>query len=457
MLKPNLMQPRFISNFDQAFVIFSDIEMGSGGPYDDFPNSDFLGELLLSYLDGPYGNKPINFIFNGDTFDLLKTPYLGEYPRHINTDVAISKMSSIVAAHPKFFEAVRKISTHRSGNKHVYFVVGNHDMELLFPEVRDLITSLSGNAEHVHFPGFELDFGSIHIEHGSQLDPLFYVDETKPFVDYKGEKLLNISWASVALLDVIIPMQPILYHHDRLKPKKKVLEIFPEIKELLMGSMWQYYTRGFFKNYIFTDDPIKKVNWTMLKEIVSRFAYTEVDVQLEDEFAKKVLDENKYEVFISGHVHEMLYKSSDSGRVIKTGCFRDEFLIEDEHNANIPLLKNYIELFTHEGRLSGVEFKELLGPPRPEGTFLKDPSSILPLVREKLPDKDVQASEHDNQKEQERLEAKESRWDKALDVMRQRFSLSNSKEEEKKDESDEKKADEPNPDDSKQAAEPQKE
>ena len=236
--------------FDRIAVVFSDIEMGAGGEVDDFPHSAFLGRLLTSYLEGPHADARIDFVFNGDTFDLLKTQYAGGYPHHITEDVAMAKMSSVAAAHPAFFEAIRGILGHKSGNKRAHFVVGNHDMEILFPGIQRLIRSLCGDVEHVRFPGFELGLGPVHIEHGSQSDPLFRVDPEKPFIDHKGKRFLNISWASIALLDVIIPLPDFLRFFDQLKPRTLAMNMVPEAKELIMSLVWQYWTKDFWRDFL---------------------------------------------------------------------------------------------------------------------------------------------------------------------------------------------------------------
>ena len=104
--------------------------------------------------------------------------------------------------------------------RRAFFVVGNHDMELVFPELQAALRERLGAPQNVYFPGFETTIGRMHVEHGSQLDPLFTVDPERPLLATKsGEPILPLSWAAVALLEVAIPMQPLFYHHDRLKPK----------------------------------------------------------------------------------------------------------------------------------------------------------------------------------------------------------------------------------------------
>src|SRR5690606_19215385 len=172
--------------------------MGAGGPTDDFPHSDWLGELLLTYNEPPYHRVAVELVFAGDTFDLLKTPYQGEYPRHVTADVALHKLAAIGAVHQPFFTAVRRFLEHREAERRVHFIVGNHDLELLFPEVQRELRRLLGDDPRVNMAGFELHVGDVHIEHGQQADAVFRMEEPW-FVEYQGQRILNLPWGSVAL------------------------------------------------------------------------------------------------------------------------------------------------------------------------------------------------------------------------------------------------------------------
>lgn len=392
--------------FDRIAVVFSDIEMGDGGEVDDFPHSAFLGRLLTSYLEGPYANAAIDFVFNGDTFDLLKTPYGGAYPHHITEDVALAKMSSVAAAHPSFFEAIRGILGHKSGNKRAHFVAGNHDMELLFPGVQRLIRSLCGDVEHVRFPGFELGLGPVHIEHGSQSDPLFRVDPEKPFIDHKGKRFLNISWASIALLDVIIPLPDFLRFFDQLKPRAQVMNMVPEAKELIMSLVWQYWTKDFWRDFLSLKDPLLKVHWTMVKEIVKRFTTNNPRVSIDKGWLMETVEGSSHELFLTGHLHQASSYYHGNKRIIQSGCFRDEFFILNEGMVFQPLLKQYYEIFIKDDRVVGVASRELQGPARPAEYFPASIQDLTPRIGELLDLLGDQSEDQADRKKQEAAEAK---------------------------------------------------
>jgi len=349
---------------ERVVVVFSDIEMGQGGPTDDFPHSEFLAELVLRYAEDPYRDVPVDMVFNGDTFDLLKTPYLGQYPHHITAEVATGKMGSIAMAHPAFFRAVGKLLA--SGrDRQVHFVVGNHDAELLFPEVQSLVRSLCGGSRKVSFPGFELLIGPVHIEHGSQQDTLFWMDPERPFIDVDGERLLHLSWASVALLDAIIPLHAWLHTFDRLRPRARVMSLVPEARELLMAQVWKYWTKDFWRDFLALGDPLVKLEWKMMKEIVWRMTTTNTEVQLDPRWVDAVVSRLPSELFVTGHLHDTASSWHSGRRFLQLGCFRDEYWVSRDGERLYPVLKPWAEIHLADDRVVGLVTRETLGPDRP--------------------------------------------------------------------------------------------
>jgi UDP-2,3-diacylglucosamine pyrophosphatase LpxH len=348
---------------ERVVVIMSDIEMGAGGALDDFPHSDWLGELILSYNEGEFADRPLDLVFNGDTFDFLKVSFRGGYPRHISGEVARGKTVRVAAAHPGFFDALRRFLNHEGAERNVHFIIGNHDPEIVFPDVQDLIRTMAGGSDRIHFPGFALDIGSLHVEHGNQLDPLFAFDPDELYVTAEtGEDLLNLPWASVALLDVAIPMHGDLHFHDRCVPKDEVLALLPEIKELLLERYWSYWTRDYWKGS--RSDPLKKVTWTMLKEIFGRYFFShDPEVSpIGEVFIQKVREDKSIDLCVIGHVHSPALWCYGRQRMIQAGCLRDEYVLDDEEGNYTPLPKSYVEVYMAEGRPIRSHLVEVDGP-----------------------------------------------------------------------------------------------
>jgi len=366
---------------DRLLVIFSDIEMGIGGPTDDFPHSDFLGALITSYNQPPTRELPVDLIFNGDTFDLLKTPFLDRYPRHITAAVATGKMDAIAQAHGPFFAAIREFLAHPHAERRVHFIVGNHDAELVFPEVQAQIRRLCGDDPRVLFPGFRLAIGQVLIEHGSQSDRMFQVDEEHPLVEFSGEQILHISWGAAALLETVIPLKGLLGFHDRLKPKQLLLELIPELHDLLMDRFWNYWLHDFWRGYFKSSDPLLQPTWTMLKEVLWRFSSQNPEVLVQDGLHQRMVASDEYLLYVLGHKHESRWSSFGDRKLLQAGCLRNEYMLGPKGESLRPIPKTYIEAWLREERPVISSFVELEGPPAPDGYIPASIFDVVPKIR----------------------------------------------------------------------------
>lgn len=371
---------------DRLLVVLSDVEMGAGGPWDDFPHDEALGELLLDYAGAEHRDRAVDVIFNGDTFDFLKTGVETgaglSYPHHITEEVALAKLDRVARAHGRFFAAVAELCATLGERGRVQFVVGNHDAELLFPAVQERIRTLCGGSDRVAFPGLSLDIGRVHVEHGNQLDPLFTLDEAEPFVTHGGQRLLNITWAMVALLDVAIPLQPILHHHDRLKPRQRLLSLVPEIRELMTRSFWTYWTRDYWKEFWSGDDPVKTVSWPMVKELTRRLLTWDPEVGAGDDLERRLVEDDRYDLYLVGHLHEPMLRSDGRRKILRTGAMRDEFALGEGGAAQIPINKSFAEVLLAGDEVVRSELRELPPLPRPEGDVPESIFSVVPRLRE---------------------------------------------------------------------------
>lgn len=376
-----LFRPGRLPAADRLLVILSDIEMGAGGPLDDFPHSDLLAGIVLGYNDGPFAEIDVDLVFNGDTFDLLKTPFRGGFPRHITADVALGKLEPIARAHAPFFASVKSFLGHSRAQRRVHFIAGNHDAELLFPEVQQRVRQLCGDDARISFPGFRLKIGKIFVEHGSQHDRMFEMDEQFPFVELGGEQILNISWGAAALLDAVLPLNGLLAFHDRLKPKTALLELIPEIRELLMERFRSYWLHDFWKGYFRGADPTRKVTWSMLKEVIWRLTSGNAEVLPDDKLLHRMTESDQTRLFVLGHMHEPRWTSHGDRKVLQAGCLRNEYMICDREGALRLIPKSYVEVYLRGGEPVVSHFVEFEGPAAPEGYLPASIFDVVPAVR----------------------------------------------------------------------------
>lgn len=326
---------------DRLLVVMSDIEMGSGGETDDFPDTAALARLLLQYNAPTYDHVAVHVVFNGDTFDFLKTPLEGDYPRRVTAARALAKLTRVAAVHGDFFEAVAELLSRP--DRRVSFTIGNHDPELVFPEVQREIRRLCGGSDRVTFPGFSLEVGQVHIEHGSQADRMFRMDPDEPLLDTDEGPILNLPWGSVALLEVAIPLHPVLHLLDRVRPRPKLFELMPEAKELLLGRYWRYWTRDYLRGLIRRSDPLRHLTWNMVKEIAYRFVSVDTDVSIAGHYRRQLVNDSDHRLYVIGHRHEASWWSYGDRKLLQTGCVRDEYMLDDKGRLTRLIPKSYAE------------------------------------------------------------------------------------------------------------------
>ena len=364
---------------DRLLVVFGDIEMGTGGRTDDFPHGDFLGQLIGAYNRKPYRDIAVDLVFNGDTFDLLKTPFAGAFPRHITAEVAVGKMALVAEEHPAFFGALRRFLAHPHAERRVHFIVGNHDAELVFPEVQEQIRALCGGNARVLFPGFRLAIDKVLIEHGSQFDRMFQVDEQQPIVELNGERFLHISWGAAALLDTMIPLRDLLGFYDRLQPRDQVLTLLPDLRDLLVDRFWSYWLHDFWRGYFDGSDPTKEITWTMLKEVVWRFRSESTLVLFEQSLIDRMIGSDAFLLYVVGHRHQTQWTSFGDRKILQAGCMRNEYMVDARGEDLRPIVKTYVEVRLRDGRPVTSGFVEVEAPPVPEGYL---PASIFTVVEQ---------------------------------------------------------------------------
>lgn len=368
---------------DRLLVVVSDVEMGAGGPADDFPQTDWLVEVLRRYAGPPYEDLAVSFVFNGDTFDFLKTPAApGAYSHHVDLSVARAKFRRIAAAHADFFTGLRELLA--DPRREAHFVVGNHDPELLFVGVQRDVLGLLGAPGRVHFHPWAYTGPGLRIEHGSQGDPLFRMDPAQPFAKADGRDVIALPWASVALLDVAMPMQPLLYHVDRLKPRERVLELLPEVRELIVGSYWRYWTQDYLRQTLLGGDPMKRVSWTMFKEIVYRFRSGDMSLSVADRYARWLERPEAPHLWIIGHEHSPAVHRWGARQLLVTGCWRNEYALSADglHQRRLPI--TYAEVFYRGDEIVRAGLVEVPSPPLPDGYCPASVFDLLPTVKQLL-------------------------------------------------------------------------
>jgi UDP-2,3-diacylglucosamine pyrophosphatase LpxH len=158
-------------------LVISDLHVADGhrvlDGFGEQRQSALEGLLNAASTPGPLSHDvDVELIINGDCFDFLVIPPY-DTGGTSNATIAIEKLARITTAHHAFFEALRAFIA--SPGRRITFIIGNHDIELCFAEVRAGIYEAIGIEQDlpaVHFcpTRFYKPLPDVYIEHGNVYD-----------------------------------------------------------------------------------------------------------------------------------------------------------------------------------------------------------------------------------------------------------------------------------------------
>src|SRR5258708_2542872 len=159
-------------------LVISDLHLADGHPilegFGDTQQAAVEGLVKAASSNGPLGDaEDVELIINGDCFDFLAVqPYAADGTINVVTD--LGKLEKIVSVHRAFFETLLYFIS--LPGRHVTFLRGNHDIELIFEEVQaGILAAIYGTqsqGQRVNFchTPFYRPLKDVYIEHGNQYD-----------------------------------------------------------------------------------------------------------------------------------------------------------------------------------------------------------------------------------------------------------------------------------------------
>lgn len=359
-------------------LVFSDMELGSGNRSDDFIEED----LFCTTLRGIFSDakkQATDIVFNGDTFDFVKTPLKdGIYHRHFTEKRSCEKFELIYAAHKKTFRVFRDLLKLRPDNRLV-FVLGNHDYDLVFPKVQAAIKkAIAGKdkslGEQIIFPGFEFSDNLVFIEHGSQLDFYFKVHPEKfihPGNADFPEPFLLIPWGHNFLYELIMEYKERYPLFERLLPREYAIAALPaNVRyEMAISTSWYFVKSFFYTQLVEFYDPLRRFSFGQFV----RYSVNIVRQNFHLHFLKKArkkLRRNTFEVYCVGHNHTGTMITTAGKKIINTGAWRDEYLYNPEIDAFLPKMKSYGYILHSSKKIHVMELREVSG--KQEAIFFED-------------------------------------------------------------------------------------
>ncbi|MFH1808064.1 MAG: metallophosphoesterase [Pseudomonadota bacterium] len=174
---------------------------------------DSLARCLAHLRELAGAGEPIELVLNGDIFDfdsVMALPRSRAFPVNwlerlrgldAEQDKSVFKIQVILGDHPAFVTALREFL---NDGHQVAFVIGNHDMELHWPEVqaeiRRALDLTTGAGERLRFcEWFTLSGGDTLLEHGNQYDSYCAAtDPVHPRIRWRGIERMRLPFGNLA-------------------------------------------------------------------------------------------------------------------------------------------------------------------------------------------------------------------------------------------------------------------
>lgn len=168
---------------------------------------------FLNLLHQKANGEQVELVLNGDIFDFDSVTSLPEDPPyevtwleqkrglHPQEEKSVFKIQRILHDHTEWVDALRDFI--KKGHRAI-FVIGNHDLELHFPKVQQMIMSVlalpAEYAGNVRFnEWFYISNGDTLIEHGNQYDPYCVCqDPINPFIQRFNRIEVRVPFGNLA-------------------------------------------------------------------------------------------------------------------------------------------------------------------------------------------------------------------------------------------------------------------
>jgi UDP-2,3-diacylglucosamine pyrophosphatase LpxH len=258
---------------------------------------------FLEHLEEKAGGKKIELILNGDIFDFDSVMSMPEKPSfrihwlekkrglYPRPERAKFKIQTILKHHHVWVGALKAFIDR--GNSAI-FVIGNHDLELHFPDVQEEIFNALGqdplDSKSVRFcEWFYISNGDTLIEHGNQYDPYCVCeDPVNPFIQGYNYKSMRLPFGNLACRYILNGMG----------------FFNPHVESNFIMSLGEYV--NFFLKYIWRAQPLLIIDWLF-------GATCTLSVALSDRFLNPIKDPLK----IEKKVNEVSAKSNADPRVVR--------------------------------------------------------------------------------------------------------------------------------------------
>jgi UDP-2,3-diacylglucosamine pyrophosphatase LpxH len=335
------------SNRPKYRLVVSDFHLGKGRYFrdgtqnilEDFVYDREFSEFLNYYRSGQFAEAEVELVLNGDILNLLQIDTHGVHTHMITERSVVRAVEKIVAGHPDFFQGLRRFAA--TPGHSISYVVGNHDVGMLWPGPRKVFEEAVGAPVRFHDVAYRVD--GLHIEHGQQYENFAKVDMRRPFIT-RGlpEPVLNLPWGSLFVTVMLPKIKQERPHVDKVRPFSSFLRWC-----LMHDTIWGIKTGLAILKFVFDTVLFRRryqiqqgvrATLSLLKEITLYPNY--------DKVAFRILEESEdVDTVIFGHTHVLRYRQWREGKeYFNEGTWNEVTnLFLDDYGKQIRLTYAFIE------------------------------------------------------------------------------------------------------------------
>jgi UDP-2,3-diacylglucosamine pyrophosphatase LpxH len=336
----------------QEIIVLSDLHLGPESGKGLFRSDEELCNCLRWILQK---DTECYVILAGDILDFL---VLGENETpadFYNLDKVGTRAANIISAHPEVFNAFAELAN--SQKHHLLYVAGNHDPEVVFPEVQFLIEKkLTATAKPaarwvVHGEPLRMKIGAANvlIEHGNLFDRYNQVDYKKlrevlslknHGFSLSGKNYYEVPFGSRLVIDYLSPVHIDFPWLDYLLPMNEA--VIPMIRELTSIREKAGFLRT-IKDFLWVigDDEFTKFRANYKPEIAYKSGGEDRFLEwLNEEFEKQNQPKDKGWIIKSNNsklIAELVSNWKDVSDITLHDSAYEQVAFILEHNANLVI------------------------------------------------------------------------------------------------------------------------
>ncbi len=316
--------------------VFGDVEMGAGTISDDFISDKAFSKVIKS---AARRKGEVDLVLNGDTFDFIKISSTGEFGR-ITEEVSLEKLKRIHTAHPVVFDSLKEFSSQKG--KKIYFIVGNHDQDLVFPKVQAYLKKHIGKVE---FPGSNYVKHGVHVEHGHRHDVVNSANH--PFSWHRGERVLNVPFGSAMVMGSFMDLKDEHPFLERIHSHKPLFRLYPPLVKKLTKRAITHFFQAMKHSLIDRSHPVAQWPSGLAKELYRRWKQNDWGVP----DASNRLDMHHLpRLCVLGHKHITKVRKGET-TVVLPDTWRDEYTLEGKTGWLKAKRKQYVHILMNKEKL----------------------------------------------------------------------------------------------------------